>query len=106
MAHHRPANFGPRSGIRRQLIAINTAETPAGERLRQYQTRSVYRTQCRLLCPVCDPKRNRSDGPLVGHAASAPLLAVVGRGLSEAVDPPQPRQALELVLAGVLELEL
>jgi hypothetical protein len=23
--------------------------------------RNVYRTQCRLLCPMCDPKRNRSD---------------------------------------------
>jgi hypothetical protein len=42
----------------------------------------------------------------VGRAASAPLLAVVSRGLGEAVDLPPPRQALELVLAGVLEFEI
>ena len=36
----------------------------------------------------------------------ARLLAVVSRGLGEAVDPPPPRQAPELVLAGVLEFEI
>jgi hypothetical protein len=37
---------------------------------------------------------------------NAPLLAFVSRGLGEAVDLPPPRQALELVLTGVLELEI
>jgi hypothetical protein len=41
-----------------------------------------------------------------GRAGNAPLLAVVSRSLRESVDLPPPRQALELVFAGVLKLQI
>ena len=41
-----------------------------------------------------------------GRDANAPLLAVVSLSLGESVDLPPPRQALELVLAGVLKLQI
>jgi hypothetical protein len=55
--------------------------------------------------PVADPKGTVGTSSR-GRAANAQLLAVVRRGLGEAVDPPPPRQAPQLVLAGVLELEI